>query len=166
MTIGKEIFDRINKIDWFHNCGNRVNNDLSYEIDYVNSWEEASNNFSESSWECTTIEARNELTSFLSNKYRNDYSKWNIITKEAKSFLEKEIAPKINRIKEKNNLDDVFVDCVKWDMLGAIMEYAYKGCKNRPTFFFKYAKNIRMRKFPLRMGRQLASRKVNCILDI
>lgn len=135
MSIGKEIFDRINKIDWFSNCGNKVSDDLGYEIGYVNCWEEASNYFSQPSWENTTMEARNELNSFLSNKYCNDYSKWNTITKEAKSFLEKEIVPKINIIKEKNNLDDVFVDCVKWDLLGSIMEYAYKGCKNRPTFF-------------------------------
>lgn len=137
MNIGREIFDRINKIDWFHNSGNIFNDEIGYDIKYVSSWEEATNYFNQPLWEDITMEARNELTSFLSSKYRNDYCKWNTITKEAKSFLEKEVIPKINLIKEENKLDDVFVDCVKWDLLGAIMEYAYNGCKNRPTFFLK-----------------------------
>ncbi|MDP4147486.1 MAG: hypothetical protein Q8936_23960 [Bacillota bacterium] len=148
MSIGKEIFERINRIDWFCNCGSNPYVENSFEVKFVHSWEDAVNNYSQSLWEDTTLEARNELTSFLNNKYRQEYAKWNEVTKEAKSFLEKNVVPKINIIKEKYNLDDVFTDCVKWDLLGAIMEYSYKECKNRPTFFLEILSIYELGHFP------------------
>lgn len=135
LKISEEIIDRIRSIKWFQNCGSTVNNNVGYKIKYANTWESASDYFNHPTWEDTTLEARNELTSFLNKKYRNEYSKWNVLTREAKGFLEKEVMPEIVDFKEKNSLNETFVDCVKWDLLGAIMEQYFYKCKNRPTFF-------------------------------
>ena len=135
LNIDNKIYDRINKIEWFDNCGEITPIHLAYEVKFVDTWDKAKKYYNQSMWEDTTLEAQNKLTIFLQNKYRNDYSQWNTLTVEAKKFLKKEIVPQMNLVKEKHNLDDSFVSCVSWDMLGAIMEHAYKECKNRPAFF-------------------------------
>lgn len=137
MSISQQIKDRIRAIDWCSNCGNVIDNQLDWNIgiNYVQSWEEAEQKYTEISWEEKTLEARNELTGFLYNKHRNEYLKWNNITKEAKAFIEEEVLPKIKKVQEDNQLDNIFIDCIKWDILGALMEDAYKRCNKRPIFF-------------------------------
>lgn len=148
MSIEKEIVNRIKSIEWCSNCGNIANIRLSYENKYVSSWSEAKKYYNQTTWEDKTLEAQNELTSFLFNKYRNEYSKWNSVVKEAKKFIEEEVVPKIKKIGEDNYLDTVFIDCVKWDILGAIMENEYKKCNGRPTFFLKLLEIYEAGNFP------------------
>lgn len=135
MNIDNEILDRIRRIKWFKNCGRKTKYDINFEIVYVNTWEQAKSYYSELVWEDTTLEAHNRLTEFLHSKYRNEYSKWNSLIKETKLFIEKEVTPILEILKEENGLDQIFIDCVKWDIIGAIMEESYRKCKNRPTFF-------------------------------
>ena len=81
MAIEKKIINRITSIDWFSNCGNIIDIHSNYEIKFVDSWAEAKNYFSQTLWEDKTLEERNNLTTYLFNKYRNEYSKWNVIYK-------------------------------------------------------------------------------------
>lgn len=137
MAIEKKIINRITSIDWFSNCGNIIDIHSNYEIKFVDSWAEAKNYFSQTLWEDKTLEESNNLTTYLFNKYPNEYSKWNVIVKEAKQFIENEIVPKIMKIEVENALGDTFVDCVKWDILGAIMENEFIKCKGIPIFSLK-----------------------------
>ena len=148
MSIENEIINRIKAIEWCSNCGNIANIKLSYENKYVASWSEAKKYYNETEWEDKTLEAQNKLTAFLFNRYRNEYSKWNSIVKEAKKFIEEEVVPKIKKIEEDNDLDTVFIDCVKWDILGAIMENEYKKCSGRPTFFLNLLEIYEAGNFP------------------
>ena len=77
MSIEKEILNRIRAIDWFSNSGNVINIQLDCDIKHVDSWKEAEKYYNQAIWEDKTLEAQNELTSYLFNKYRNEYSKWN-----------------------------------------------------------------------------------------
>ena len=52
-------------------------------------------------------------------------------------IIEDEVTAKIKIIEEKNDLGTVFIDCVKWDILGAIVENEYKKCGKIPMFFLK-----------------------------
>jgi len=134
MTIDKEIINRIKSIKWFTNCGNIVSIQTNYEIKFIDSWDESKKYFLQNIWEEKTLEERNHLTSYLFNRYRNEYSKWNTIVKEAKQFIESEIVPQIISIESENDLGLTFIDCVKWDILGAIMEYEFRKCKGIPLF--------------------------------
>lgn len=148
MSIEKEIVNRIKSIEWCSNCGNIANIQLSYENKYVSLWSEAKKYYNQATWEDKTLKAQNELTSFLFNKYRNEYLKWNSVVKEAKKFIEEEVVPKIKKIEEDNDLGTVFIDCVKWDILGAIMEYEYRKCNGRPTFFLNLLEIYESGNFP------------------
>lgn len=135
LNIENEIFDRINKIEWFNNCGKVIPIDFSYEVKFINGWDVAKKYYNQPIWEDVTLEAKNRLTIFLNDKYRREYSNWNILTAEARNYLNKEVVPKLEPVITKNNLDNSIVSTVTWDILVAIMEYAYRGCKNRPIFF-------------------------------
>jgi len=78
-----------------------------------------------------TLDASNDLAAFLRNKYPREYSNWNNIAAEARNFRNNEIDPKLNVIKEENELDQELIGTVSWDILGAIMEHTYKNCKNK-----------------------------------
>ena len=135
MKLDNNVLERIKNINWFENCGMQVNTQIDIPIVYVNSWKDAKETYQLPDWENTTLEARNELTSFLHGKFRAQYSSWNQLVRDAKTFIDVEVMPKINIIKEKNNLDQIFIDCVKWDILNAIMEGTFKNCNLRKTFF-------------------------------
>jgi len=146
--IGNEIIEKILNINWFSNCGNPISIEVPLNIIYVSNWIEAKKYYTDPLWEETTLEARNVLTEFLHNKYINDYINWNKVADEAKNFLENSIKPQIVKFKDENNLDKIFVDCVMWDLLGAIMEYYYQKCKNRPEFFGKLLNIYESGNFP------------------
>ncbi|ATP40187.1 hypothetical protein CSE16_09085 [Solibacillus sp. R5-41] len=148
MEIDQDILNRIKQINWLTNCGQTLQNEMQISYTKVYNWKEAMRNYQDSNWEKTTLEARNELTVFLHNKYRDQYSKWNSIVKEARMFVEKEIIPKIENYREKNELDKVFIDCVEWDILNAIMESTYSKCNHRPVFFLELLKVYESGNFP------------------
>jgi hypothetical protein len=148
LKIDKEILDRINKINWFENCGKSLKIELSIDIVYINSWEEAKEHYHDENWESATLEARNELTSFLQKNYRSQYVLWNKLVKEAKEFLDKQVVPKIELQREKNDLDQLFLECVKWDILNAIMEHTYLKSSDGPVFFLELLKVYESGNFP------------------
>ncbi len=144
-----EMITKLKSIEWFSNVGNPVNITLyNHEIEFVASWSEAQEHYIQASWEEKTLEARNELTVFLFNKYKDKYSKWNTITKEAKPVIEEILSPKIKMIESENSLDAVFADCVKWDVLSAVMENEFKECKGVPSFFTKLLEIYEKGHFP------------------
>ena len=73
---------------------------------------------------------------------------WNVIAEKGKTFLNNNVIPKINEYKDNNNMDKTFVDCIEWDLLGAIMEASYSNCKNRPEFFLELLKVYEAGNFP------------------
>lgn len=104
---------------------------------------------SDPAWEDVTLEARNRLTVFLSMHYRDRESEWNEITDAAKSRI---VTPLVNRVwkpfADQHRLGRVFVDCVSWDVLAAIMEHEYRDCTGRPFFFLHLLDVYRAGHFP------------------
>ncbi|AEV69721.1 hypothetical protein [Acetivibrio clariflavus] len=143
-----KFLNRILSIDWFNNCGNPIKQNINYTVIYVFSWDEAKRCYTDPVWEDTTLEASNALSEFLNNKYKSEFANWNKIAREGKAFLENNIVHKIEAFRESNNLDKTFTDCVKWDLLGAIMEASYSKCKNRPEFFLELLKVYESGNFP------------------
>lgn len=148
MRIDQDILNRIKQINWFTNCGQTLQKEIQIRYINVDNWKEAEQNYQDSNWENTTLAARNELTVFLHNKYRDQYSKWNSLVKEARMFIEEEVIPKVEIYSEKNELDKVFIDCVKWDILNAIMESTYSKCNHGPAFFLELLNVYESGNFP------------------
>ncbi|WP_129688367.1 hypothetical protein [Gottfriedia acidiceleris] len=148
MKIESDILNRINNIQWFVNCGKTIEYDVHLNISFIDSWKKAEKHYKKLSWENFTLDANNDLAAFLRNKYSREYSNWNSIAAEGRSFINNELVPKLNVVKEQNELDQDFVGNVSWDILGAIMEYTYKNCKNRPTFFLELLRIYEGGNFP------------------
>lgn len=127
--IDEKIKDLILSISWFDKCGIEEALDLNLEIDQVKSWDEAYLCYSDSSWEQTTLEMRNEVTSYLNTRFPNRYLEWNLTAQECKKFLVESVFPKIRNYKETNGLDDTFLDCVYWDLLNSMVILSYQDCK-------------------------------------
>jgi hypothetical protein len=148
MNLNKDVLLRISNIDWFSNSGFEVKTNIKFPVKYVESWEEARESYLKPEWERITLEYQNDLISLLHRKYRPQYGNWNSIIKEAKGFIEKEIVPKIEMIKEQNNLDQVFIDCVKWDIVNAIMESSFSIIENEVSFFKELLKVYESGNYP------------------
>jgi hypothetical protein len=71
----------------------------------------------------------------LHYKFRDKLAFWNELVDDAKVFINSEVEPHIKFAKEKFNLDQRFVDSVRWDILNAIMEDSYAKCNYKGHFF-------------------------------
>ncbi|HEX3313745.1 MAG TPA: hypothetical protein VHR72_02585 [Gemmataceae bacterium] len=139
----------LEEIQWFHACGKSVEASLPFGAEQVQSWNQAIANCSDPSWENTTLEARNRLTVFLHSRHRDEYQQWNAVTIAAKSRI---VTPLTNRVwrpfAENGGLGKVFVGCVTWDVLGAVMEHEYGRLPERPEFFLQLLRTYRAGHFP------------------
>jgi hypothetical protein len=134
MQVDTEILKKLQSIAWFSQCGRPPDGDLTADIKWIHDWSTATKCFSNPHWEHTTFEARNALTAYLHSKHPNAYSEWNKVTREAKARLEETVFPIVLRFQKEHQLDQTFVNCVKWDILAAVMEASYRSC--RPSVFF------------------------------
>lgn len=131
----------VEAIGWFSACGREPAVDLPFEAARVGSWSEAIKRCSEQSWEDATLEAQNHLTGFLCMNHRQKYQRWNAIAVEAKACVVTPLADRVWRpFADRYGLGRVFVDCVSWDVLAAIMEHEYQGCDGRPAWFLPLLK--------------------------
>ncbi|SEL10022.1 hypothetical protein [Paenibacillus sp. OK003] len=129
MEINKEIINTLNQIQWFSNCGTR---DYENEnILYASSWSEATYYYNSQKWEETTLEARNQFTSFLHKNFIREYSDWNELIKEAKTITNDCLDEILEKTTNEFQLDSTFIDCVRWDILEIIMKHIYSRKLNR-----------------------------------
>ena len=147
MQVDDSIFNRLKQIEWFSKCGEPHQESLSFEIVWINDWPTATKLFCDPEWENTTLEARNALTVFLSKKHSREYQEWNKITKHAKEKLESTVFEKARQFQIEKGLNKTFLDCVKWDVLGIVMEHSYKVFRP-PTFFEKLLTVYENGRFP------------------
>ena len=104
----------------------------------IANWGEAIEACSKPDWVNTTLEARNILTSFLHKNAPSRYQNWNKITRIAKEDCIQRLAETVwIPFAKDHSLGITFVDCVRWDILGAIMEHEYSNVPKRPTFFLQ-----------------------------
>jgi hypothetical protein len=138
----------VEAIRWFSEVGKPLPA-FSIPAVAVASKDEALKQCSDPAWEDETLEARNRLTEFLSMQHRDRDAEWNDITEAAKSRV---VTPLVSRVWQpfaaQYGLGKVFVDCVSWDVLAAIMEHEYRDCRGRPVFFLYLLEVYRAGHFP------------------
>ena len=139
----------LQRIDWFGACGQPVSRVQPFHIMPTGSWPEAIAHCSDQAWEDATLQASNRLSAFLHHHHHRDYQQWNALAAAAKTRIVAPLAATRWRpFAEANGLDEVLVDCVSWDVLGAAMEHAYRHCDGRPAFFLPLLQVYRAGHFP------------------
>lgn len=121
----KEFYDeKVAKIDWFSNCGETTNITTNINLLYVNRWKDMEKKLN-SNWDNLKLQIRNSLTSSLHENWREEYREWNNITMEAKSILNNGVLKKLSTHVQENKLGNSVYESIEWDLLCAMMEYAY-----------------------------------------
>ena len=122
MLLNSDFLDRLNKINWFSNCGQ---DNISKQCQLITSKTECVDYFEAPGWEELTLEASNKLSEYLDANYNTEYQEWNEFADAGRQFIKQKLEPKFIIFKENNSFSDVFVDCVKWDILHIIIYFQY-----------------------------------------
>lgn len=127
---------RVRAIDWFVHCGESRDFDLTMPVDHVKTWSHAIQSLKSRARQDATLQARNQLTVYLSQNHRERYREWNRITDTIKQDV---VAPLKENIwepfRQSHGLDIVFLHSVEWMILAVLMENAYVDCKHACFFF-------------------------------
>ncbi|MCB1636258.1 MAG: hypothetical protein KDI51_16850 [Xanthomonadales bacterium] len=133
-----QLCDRLRVVPWFSTAGRSIGLTLPFPCRPVGGAAAAKEAIEQPEWEYWTLERRNDLTSFLRDRFRNRYAgQWNKIADKAVHFLGTEVEPRVlPAIADAMPDSVVAVDAIRWDLAGALMEAAYADC--RPPQFFTH----------------------------
>lgn len=147
--MNEEFVRELKAVDWFAACGKPCEIDLPFPIKSVSNAANAITQCSAKASRHAALEARNRLTMFLSAHHRDDYRKWNAVTRTAKQRV---VTPLTKRVwqpfADRLGLGDVLVNRVAWDILAAIMEQEYSACADRPEHFLLLLRVYQAGHFP------------------
>jgi hypothetical protein len=131
-----DVAARVNSIDWFARCGERLALDLTMETEPARGWAQAIECCKSPAWENAQLEAQNQLTVWLHLHDGAGYRRWNETVVAHKDAT---VSPLTERIlvpfQAEHGLDIALVHSVQWDILGALMENSYLR-SGHPAFFF------------------------------
>jgi hypothetical protein len=145
-----ELFAKdLESINWLACCGEPLHLSLPFPTASVSSWSEAMRCCSAPSWEDVALEAQNRLTLHLHIRRLDDYRRWNAIVQSAKERVVLPLAERVwSPLAERLGFEKVLVDCISWDVLGAIMEHEYNQPSGLPRFFLDILQVYRAGHFP------------------
>jgi hypothetical protein len=131
-----DVVAKVHAIDWFVNCGKPHDFDLTMPVTCVKTWPQATKALKSRAWENATLEARNQLSAYLSRHHRERYREWNNITDKFKREVvfplqEREWEP----FRQSHELDIKFIHSLQWNVLAALMEHAHMDCGHGCYFF-------------------------------
>ena len=136
MVTEESIKDRLERIRWFSRCGLKEEIDINVPYEILTDWKKALDAFSDPSWENTTAEAQGRLTEHLSSKFPTEFQGyWNSRATEARALIDTIVVPPAKEFQSRQGLPSLFIDCVQWDTLHAVMETAYANFA--PHTFFR-----------------------------
>jgi hypothetical protein len=149
MTFTPPFIDTLFSTRWLSACGTALVEPSPFALVQVSSWNEAEASCSTIDWENTTLEARNDLGTFLQLKNMNRFSEWNEITKKAKAEIVFPLTEKVwSPYLAREGLGKEVLDCIQWDVLAACMEDAYRDFVGLPHFFADLLAIYRAGHFP------------------
>lgn len=128
---------RLRKIDWFSHCGDPLSCELSMPVEQVGSWSAALESCADAVWEDVQLEAQNQLTLWLHQHDRDNFQNWNKVVLENKRLLKQLAEAAWIPYQQSHALDSMFVRCIEWDVLGALMENSYMASNHRCSFFLE-----------------------------
>jgi len=124
-------------VAWFSNVGRSTPLILPFPYRFVASASVAKREIERPEWEDWTLERRNDLTTFLHDRFPNRDADWKRIAKSTREVIENDIAPVALPVLVKALPGSaVAADAMRWDLAGALMEAAYAACQ--PPLFFTH----------------------------
>lgn len=135
MNLNDAMLERIRNINWFENCGMKSSIDINTPIVHVDSWSDAKRFYTKTDWSNVKLEARNELSQYLHDNFREQFRAWNTYVGQVNVFLDTVVTPKIISVQNANKLGKWFFNAVNWDILNAIMEDIYKQFNHNQSFY-------------------------------
>jgi hypothetical protein len=131
-----DVVGRVRTIRWFAHCGEPRDFDLTMAVEQVTSWPQASRALKSRAWATATLEARNQLTAFLSEHHPERDRDWNDVTERFKRDVVIPLTESVwEPYRQRRKLDIKFVHSVEWNILAALMENAYMDCRHGCFFF-------------------------------
>ena len=129
---------RIDRFGWLANCGKPFSCPPELECRQAGCWGSACELNAEQIWEDAELAARNNLTAFLAQRYPTEDRQWNDITDAARKFVDGSFTLRFRgALRRKFGVPPKgVVDSMKWNIIAALMEDAYKDLRP-PGFFTK-----------------------------
>jgi hypothetical protein len=132
----RDLVTAVRAIRWFDHCGEPHEFELTMPVERIETWSQASKALKSQAWERARLEARNQLTAFLSKHHRTRFREWNKLTQtykhEVVALLESEVW---EPFRQSQGLNDEFVESNRWNIVAALMENAYSDCGHKCFFF-------------------------------
>jgi hypothetical protein len=104
----------------------------------ITSWKDALNAKRNRHKDNQHLEARNELSSFLSHNHPDDDRRWNDLTRKWSPRVKAIVTPVCEALVRREGLEGSPLSDIRWDCLAACMEYEYAGLR-RPSFYHHVA---------------------------
>lgn len=124
----------LSEMPWLSNTGRKTPISLPLPYRFPDTANEAHALIAAPDWENWTLERRNELTAFLSDRFPARDAEWSAIACMARRIVDEEIAPASARAL--TDLPPAATAALTWDVANALMEAAYRDC--RPPLFFTH----------------------------
>jgi hypothetical protein len=128
----------IASIDWFANVGGDFDLELPMPVSRVKTWKSAASKARSRKWDNTTLEAQNDLTSWLSLHHKKIYNeRWNhLIDLHREQTIDPLKETVWMPLIQKQRLDPRLARSFLWDILGVLMEASYRDMVEHPVDFF------------------------------
>jgi hypothetical protein len=113
--------EKLYQAQWFRYVGIRD----TEVAEVLNSWKEAIKSCRSLAWENLCLEAANGYCEKLARQSPERFEKWNDIVDEIKPVTQALVREKTEEVVEANELPEIFLNCVDWDILHLCMEAEY-----------------------------------------
>lgn len=136
MGLNRDTLDRLLQINWFTSLGDKTKISTNHDILFVEDKDIAKQLCENPDWENTTLDAANNVRIYLQNKFKNNHPNWNSLAKEARPFVIDRLIPKILNTPAAKTMGDLFIECVRWDLIHILIVDAYRK-QYRENEFYK-----------------------------
>lgn len=107
--------------DWFCNVGVHDTTDAIV----LSSWKEAVESCSSLEWENLCLEAANQYRMRLRERDPHRWREWNAVVDRVRPVADEISTNKTRKVIQENRLPKRFLDMVRWDITGLLMESEY-----------------------------------------
>lgn len=147
MQLDLSIFETMKTVPWFSRCGTPSEN-IGFDVEWLSEWSQAQESLESPEWKMIETDALGNLTAFLATKHASKYQGiWNRLVREATPKIEALFIPAAVAYQQERQLRKTFLNYVRWDCLGIIMESTYKPCRP-PVFYTKFLSIYQSGHFP------------------
>ena len=126
MRLDKGIKDRLLKIYWLSNCGKLDNLDLTFGYTYIKNIKEIEKMLDGVKWGNTCMDARNDLTEYMSLHHSDKYHCWNAMVDEATNDIISEVYQVVVEKCRDLQIPEKMVVNIRSNIVNIALTYSYK----------------------------------------